>query len=261
MYREHLKRNKQNKMDYTRGITLVALVITIVILIILATVTVNVALGDGGLVKRGEQAVKDTANSMEHEEQMIANLESYINDTLSGGTINPSDEPVIPGPTPEPEGGGTAMEDMTNGIIEIKWLEGDTNKVASEPNPPAIKTSGLPAGTTMEQVVFDEESQEWIPGTEYSYVPGVGSNDNNASKWANARVTQQIDGENVESYFVWIPRYAYRIIYFDSADSKKAYQEGTLTEEEAKANGKIIGYSDSRGIVDAEGKKIESVTS
>ena len=29
MYRKHLKRNKQNKMDYTRGITLVALVITI----------------------------------------------------------------------------------------------------------------------------------------------------------------------------------------------------------------------------------------
>ena len=46
MYREHLKRNKQNKNSYTRGITLVALVITIVILIILATVTVNVAFGD-----------------------------------------------------------------------------------------------------------------------------------------------------------------------------------------------------------------------
>ena len=29
MYGEHLKRNKQNKRDYTRGITLVALVITI----------------------------------------------------------------------------------------------------------------------------------------------------------------------------------------------------------------------------------------
>ena len=271
MYREHLKRNKQNKRNYTRGITLVALVITIVILIILATVTVKVAFGDGGLIGQAKLAAGDTANSMEHEEQMIANLESYINDTLSGEITNPNaneiedpnppEEPFEPVPTPEPEGGGTEMEDMTNGIIEIKWLEGDTNNVASEPNPPAIKTSGLPAGTTMEQVVFDEASQDWIPGTEYSYVPGTGSNDNNASEWANARVTQQINGENVDSYFVWIPRYAYRIIYFDSADSKKAYQEGTLTEEAAKASGQIIGYSDSRGIVDAEGKKIESVTS
>ena len=271
MYREHLKRNKHNKRNYTRGITLVALVITIVILIILATVAVNVALGDGGLIDQTKLAAEDTANSMKHEEQMIANLESYINDTLSGEITNPNaneiedpnppEEPFEPVPTPEPEGGGTEMEDMTNGIIEIKWLEGNTNNVTSEPNPPAIKTSGLPAGTTMEQVVFDEGNQDWIPGTEYSYVPGTGSNDNNASEWANARVTQQIDGENVDSYFVWIPRYAYRIIYFDSADSKKAYQEGTLTEEEAKAKGQIIGYSDSRGIVDAQGRKIESVTS
>ena len=119
MYREHLKRNKQNKRDYARGITLVALVITIVILIILATVTVNVALGDGGLVKRGEQAVKDTANSMEHEEQMFANLEEYIDGII----------PFHPVPTPEPEGGGTAMSNMTNGVIEIKWLEGNTNNV------------------------------------------------------------------------------------------------------------------------------------
>ena len=270
MYGEHLKRNKQNKRDYTRGITLVALVITIVILIILATVTVNVAFGDGGLIEQAKLAAEDTANSIYDEEASLANLTAYLNEQLGGvqnpntneiEDPNPPDEPVIPGPTPEPEGGGTAMTDMTNGVIEIKWLEGNTNKVASEPNPPAIKTSGLPEGTTMEQVVFDEGNQEWIAGTEYSYVPGTGSNDNNASEWANARVTQQINGENVESYFVWIPRYAYRIIYFDSADSKKAYQEGTLTEEEAKANGKIIGYSDSRGIVDAEGKEIESITS
>ena len=270
MYRKHLKRNKQNKMDYTRGITLVALVITIVILIILATVTVNVALGDGGLIDQAKLAAEKTANSIYDEEASLANLTAYLNEQLGGvqnpntneiEDPNPPEEPFEPVPTPEPEGGGTAMSNMKNGVIEIKWLEGNTNKVASEPNPPAIKTSGLPEGTTMEQVVFDEASQEWIPGTEYSYVPGTGSNDNNASEWANARVTQQINGENVESYFVWIPRYAYRIIYFDSAESKKAYQEGTLTEEEAKGNGKIIGYSDSRGIVDAQGKKIESVTS
>ena len=346
MYRKHLKRNKQNKMDYTRGITLVALVITIVILIILATVTVNVAFGDGGLIDQAKLAAEKTANSIYDEEASLANLTAYLNEQLGGGEILPPEdteppvitsftqtevtatsitvsttasdnsngtlkyeyrkgsegfveggatytfegltaeteytlevkvtdeaensntksitvktEPFEPMPTPEPEGGGTAMSNRTNGIIEIKWLEGNTNKVASEPNPPAIKTSGLPEGTTMEQVVFDEENQEWIAGTEYSYVAGTGSNDNNASKWANARVRQQINGENVDSYFVWIPRYAYRIIYFDSAESKKAYQEGTLTEEAAKANGKIIGYSDSRGIVDAEGRKIESVTS
>ena len=40
-----MRKGEENKMKGTRGITLVALVITIVILIILATVTANVAFG------------------------------------------------------------------------------------------------------------------------------------------------------------------------------------------------------------------------
>ena len=43
--------NRKKKIE-EQGITLVALVITIVILIILATVTINVAFGDGGLIQR-----------------------------------------------------------------------------------------------------------------------------------------------------------------------------------------------------------------
>ena len=46
--RETIKREK--------GITLVALVITIIIIIILATVTLNFAFGDNGLIKRAEDA-------------------------------------------------------------------------------------------------------------------------------------------------------------------------------------------------------------
>ena len=184
--------------------------------------------------------------------------ETYEADNIRADIIYDklTNKPFNPKPTPEPPSGGTVMENMTNGIIEIKWLEGTTNKVVDTPNAPVIKTD-LPEGTTMEQVVFDEAGKTWVPGTEYSYVAGIGSKDNNSSKWANARVT--ING--VESYFVWIPRYAYRIIYFNSADSKIAYQEGKISEEEAVASGQIIGYSDSRGIVDAQGRKIESVVS
>ena len=162
--------------------------------------------------------------------------------------------PFEPQETPEPPTGGKEMTDMTNGVIEIKWLEGTSYNVSEEPNAPLTKNI---SNGKMELVKFDSSSKTWVPGKEYSYVAGKGSSDNNSSKWANARVT--IDG--VDSYFVWIPRYAYRIIYFDSADSKKAYQEGTLTEADAVASGKIIGYSDSRGIVDAQGRKIEGVSS
>ena len=64
----------------------------------------------------------------------------------------------------------------------------------------------------MELVTYNEETGEWDTNNSssaYDYVAGEGTEDNNSSKWANARVT--IDG--VDSYFVWIPRYAYKITY------------------------------------------------
>lgn len=47
---------EKNKCKNEKGITLIALVITIVILIILATVTLNVVLGEGGLIERARFA-------------------------------------------------------------------------------------------------------------------------------------------------------------------------------------------------------------
>ncbi len=44
-------RSKKNE----NGITLIALVVTIVILIILATISINLILGDGGLVSRSQK--------------------------------------------------------------------------------------------------------------------------------------------------------------------------------------------------------------
>ena len=181
--------------------------------------------------------------------------ESYEKDVSRADKIyDEINTPFEPGPTDPPEGGGTEMADMTNGIIEIKWLDGTSYNVSDTPNAPVTKTI---SNGTMELVEFDSSSKTWVSGTEYSYTAGTGSSDNTQSKWANAKVTIN----NVDSYFVWIPRYAYRIIYFDSAESKKAYQEGTLTEADAVAQKKIIGYSDSRGIVDAQGKKIADVAS
>ena len=247
MFKLNLK-FKNNK----RGITLIALVITIVILIILATVSINVVLGEGGLIQRAQEGKDLTEQAKEEEQAQLDSLLSKIESVT----------PFEPQPTPEPEQGETELadEDKTNGVIEIKWLNGTSYNVSDTPNAPLIKED-LPEGTTMELVRYTGEGtterERWVAGTEYSYLPGTGSNDNRSSKWANARVT--IDG--IDSYFVWIPRYAYRIIYFDSNDSKIAYQNGTLTEEEAKAQGKIKGYSDSRGIVDAEGKKVANVES
>ena len=222
-----------------------ALVITIVILIILATISLQAAFGENGLITRAEEAKNMAVNSTIAESESMNKLAEDIENMM----------PFEPTPTPEPPTGGADISNkMTNGVIEIKWLSGTSNNVSDTPNAPVTKSI---SNGTMELVKFDSSSKTWVPGEEYSYTKGTGSSDNNSSKWANARVTIN----DVDSYFVWIPRYAYRIIYFDSADSKKAYQEGTLTETDAVSQGKIIGYSDSRGIVDASGKKIDSIAS
>ena len=49
--RNYRKTSKRKLASQARGITLVALVITIIIIIILATVTINMAFGDDGIIK------------------------------------------------------------------------------------------------------------------------------------------------------------------------------------------------------------------
>ena len=69
----------------------------------------------------------------------------------------------------------------------------------------------------MKLVTYDESSKTWVPdnsNTNYDYIAGEGTEDNNKSRWANAVVT--IDG--VDSYFVWIPRFAYKINYNSTND-------------------------------------------
>ena len=72
------------KLKQERGITLIALVITIVILIILATVSINVVLGEGGLIQRAQEAKELIESAKGEEETKIAVLDSIGKD----GKIN-----------------------------------------------------------------------------------------------------------------------------------------------------------------------------
>ena len=53
---------QKNKLVTERGIALLALIITVVIMLILAAVTINVTLGDGGLVQQARLAAERTQN-------------------------------------------------------------------------------------------------------------------------------------------------------------------------------------------------------
>ena len=81
-----------------RGITLLALIITVVIMIILAAVTINVTLGEGGLVDQAETAAEKTQQAAQSEQEQLASLEQELANLLA-------DDNEITPPTPTlPEG-------------------------------------------------------------------------------------------------------------------------------------------------------------
>ena len=73
-------------------------------------------------------------------------------------------------------------------------------------------------GEGMELVKYDEEQEEWVvdeTNSAYNYEEQTGTTENGGtSQWANAKLTK----DGVDSYFVWIPRFAYKINYKNPDD-------------------------------------------
>ena len=305
-----MKKEKISNMKRdSKGITLIALVITIIVLLILAGVTIATLTGDNGILTRATDASEQTKLADEKEKIELSavgalakengeeisqtTLEEELGKYFKNGkyavepgtnedgtegyivTIKENDpngrkyfvdkngnveDYIVREPAEPTEGTGTNFN-MSYGVIEVEFLSGTSYNTTTTPNHPVLK-EGMTAITYNETTgettnVSNSNGTDW-----YSYVETTdsdmtdgGTTNGGNSHWANAKVTV----DNVDSYFVWIPRYAYRIIYFDSQDSENAYRAGTLTEEDALANKKIVGYSDARGIVDTEGRTKEGV--
>ncbi len=95
-------------------------------------------------------------------------------------------------------------------------------------------------GNGMELVRYDESKKDWVvdkSNSAYNYEEQMATTENGGtSQWANAKLT--IDG--VDSYFVWIPRYAYKINNTDQTiDVKFIQRTGTVA-----ADGTPCKYAD-----------------
>ena len=140
--RELKTRRKMNE----RGITLLALIITVVIMIILAAVTINVTLGDGGLVQQAKHAAEQTANATKSEGEQLDDVASQINDIIagigSGGDVTNSTGGEDTNQVGETNTVDTNSVDTnsvdTNSVEETNTV--DTNTIEPEPEP-------LPDGT------------------------------------------------------------------------------------------------------------------
>jgi len=87
-------------MKKNKGITLVALVVTIVVLLILAGLSINLVLGDNGIVKKAQDAKTKSAEASENDLKgmngLIEQMESTLNGSGNGGKTEPDTVPYLP---------------------------------------------------------------------------------------------------------------------------------------------------------------------
>ncbi len=130
----------------------------------------------------------------------------------------------------------SSMFSKANGVIDIVWIDEDNN-VISEPISPAGYLGGLTAitynGTNWITADTSNSENSW-----YHYEAQTGTTDGKTSNWANARTSDE------NAYFVWIPRYAYKITYFDTLENANAYRA------DSNSTTGIIGYSTIDGLID-----------
>ena len=73
----------------SKGITLIALVMTIAVLLILAGITINLVINDNGIIKKAREAKADSAYSEKREEVITAISKAYV--AKNGREITPED--------------------------------------------------------------------------------------------------------------------------------------------------------------------------
>ena len=89
-------------MKNTKGITLVALVVTIVVLIILAGVSINLVLGDNAVIKRATTGADDYKQAQANEIAMMneTTIDDLIGSTVT--TVKPGESGYVGGSYDEP---------------------------------------------------------------------------------------------------------------------------------------------------------------
>ena len=164
----------------------------------------------GGIT--GTLEVLDTSDATAKPEDILEGKTAYVNGEKITGTMKEWVE-----------------FNSGYGRIEIVWLDKNNNIIDNPISPKDSLQGMMPIkwnGTEFVEADENNSGNDW-----YEYKGKDGTEDNRESKWANAK-------DSKGSYFVWVPRYAYRIVYYASEDSDV-----------------VSGYCDGRGMVDVLGNK------
>ena len=132
-----------------RGITLIALAVTIVVILILAGVTLDVTLGENGILNKSKEAANRMNNLVKEDEAELNELLNELNETMDSNWNS-----NIEIPEPEPEG-ENILDLIDDGTIEI----GDY--IAYNPTGDgSYVVNGTYSGTGIDQTI-NKETLNW----------------------------------------------------------------------------------------------------
>lgn len=192
----------------SNGITLVALVITIVVLLILASISINMVIGENGIIGKASDANKKTGMAQATGKvQML--LADYLTDKYTNGT-----DLMTYMNSKEANGEIDKVTDNGDGTITIEIDGYEVVVKTDDLNIESVEKVGeTKANMPEEWVETNKGDSAWYnygnavvnsPSLKGNMTPVIYTGAASGNKWANA-ITE--DG----SMFVWIPRYAYKI--------------------------------------------------
>ena len=187
-----------------KGITLIALVITVILMLILAGVAISALTGDGGLFDKTRGAAEAFENASQKEAKQIEDLMNEIDGYIAGIPEKP-DKPTDPEPEEPTDPDKLTPEEL------LTRTNGSWNGTI---NTPKLSTGMIPVywNESGEEIQLTSESLRTEWDSWHNYVAQTGSTataGSGTSKWANA-VTKDSNG-NITGYWVWIPRYEYKL--------------------------------------------------
>ena len=138
-------------MKKNKGITLVALVVTIVVLLILAGVSINLVLGNNGIIAKAKEAETKSAEASQNDLKGMSDLEDEMDKQL--GTYDPLKK--IPTKTLE-----EAKVDFVKEKTKVEFSDG--NVIIPE----GFKIADVPASKVQNGVVIEDKDGKqfvWVP--------------------------------------------------------------------------------------------------
>ena len=161
---------RMNNQKGEKGITLLALIITVVIMIILAAVTINITLGDGGLIDQAKTAAEATVNSAQSEQEQLDSLEQELANILAeneGPVSIPESETQVANYA-DVDGNGTV-----DGVIYADLAIGGSGQWTDSDG-----TYTIPKGSNFKKYKVTQESYSGSFGTGKVIAPVSGSRGN-----------------------------------------------------------------------------------